>query len=150
MKHEGEGRALAVAHRGDGAGVLVLRLLDRRGGADAGLPTPLLGLLDRVAPRGGQLDEPQRRLASGDDGVHAGAVAVVRTDATIAVAVQSSRVAAGPAIALARDENVPPGRAALELGRRRIEFEGGGRVYEPGAPSVMRDALLARWERFRG
>jgi leucine dehydrogenase len=52
-------------------------------------------------------------------------------------------------LALARDENVPPGRAALELGRRRIEFEGGGRVYEPGAPSVMRDALLSRWERFR-
>ena len=52
-------------------------------------------------------------------------------------------------LALARDENVPPGRAALELGRRRIEFEGGGCVCEPGAPSVMRDALLARWERFR-
>ena len=52
-------------------------------------------------------------------------------------------------LALARAEHVPPGRAALELGRRRLEFEGGGCVYEPGAPSVMRDALLARWERFR-
>ncbi len=51
-----------------------------------------------------QLDEPQSRLAPSDDGVHAGAVAVVRTDAAVAVTVESSRVAAGPAIALARDE----------------------------------------------
>jgi leucine dehydrogenase len=50
---------------------------------------------------------------------------------------------------LARDEGLPPGRAAEELGRRRVREEGGGRAYVPGEPSVMRDALLARWERFR-
>ena len=41
-----------------------------------------------------QLDEPQRRLASGDDGVHAGAVGVVGTDAAVAVAVEGRGVAA--------------------------------------------------------
>jgi leucine dehydrogenase len=50
---------------------------------------------------------------------------------------------------LARQERIAPGRAAEMLGKRRIETEGAGRVYEPGAPSVMRDALLKRWERFR-
>lgn len=50
---------------------------------------------------------------------------------------------------LARQEGVAPGRAATELGRRRIVTEGAGGVYVPGEPSVMRDALLARWERFR-
>jgi len=51
-----------------------------------------------------QLDEPQRGLASGDDGVHAGAIAVVGTDTTVAVTVEGGRIAAVPAIALARDE----------------------------------------------
>jgi leucine dehydrogenase len=52
--------------------------------------------------------------------------------------------------ALARREGVAPGRAAEELGRRRVASEGNGHAYVPGEPSVMRDALLARWERFRG
>ncbi len=51
-----------------------------------------------------QLDEPQRRLASGDDGVHAGAVAVVRADATVAIAVQGGGVAAVPAVPFAGDQ----------------------------------------------
>jgi hypothetical protein len=51
-----------------------------------------------------QLDESKGRLASGDDGVHAGTVAVVRTDATVAVAVQRSRITAGPTVTLAGDE----------------------------------------------
>ena len=41
-----------------------------------------------------QLDEPQRRLASGDDGVHAGTVAVVGADAAVAVAIEGRSIAA--------------------------------------------------------
>jgi hypothetical protein len=51
-----------------------------------------------------QLDEAQRGLASGDDGVHARAVTVVRADAAIAVAVECCRVTARPAITLAGDQ----------------------------------------------
>ena len=51
-----------------------------------------------------QLDEPQRRLASGDDGVHTGAVGVVRADATVAVAVEGRRVAARSAVTLTGDQ----------------------------------------------
>jgi hypothetical protein len=51
-----------------------------------------------------ELDESEGRLAPGDDGVHAGAVAVVGADAAIAVAVESGGVAAGPAIAFAGDQ----------------------------------------------
>ena len=53
---------------------------------------------------GAQLDEPERRLATGDDGVDAGAIAVVGTDTTVAVTVESGRIAAGSAITLAGDE----------------------------------------------
>ena len=51
-----------------------------------------------------QLDEAQRGLASGDDGVHARAVAVVRADAAVAVAVECCRVTARPAVTLAGDQ----------------------------------------------
>ena len=51
-----------------------------------------------------QLDEPQRRLASGDDGVDAGTVSVVGADATVAVAIERRGVAAGPAVTLAGNE----------------------------------------------
>jgi hypothetical protein len=51
-----------------------------------------------------ELDEAQGALAPGDDGVHAGTIAVVRADAAVAVAVQRSRIAAVPAIAFAGDE----------------------------------------------
>ena len=51
-----------------------------------------------------QLDEAQRRLAPGDDGVHAGAVRVVRADATVAVAVERGGVAARAAVTLAGDQ----------------------------------------------
>jgi hypothetical protein len=53
---------------------------------------------------GAQLDQPQRRLASGDDGVHTGAIGVVRADATVAVAVESRGIAARSAVTLAGDE----------------------------------------------
>jgi hypothetical protein len=51
-----------------------------------------------------ELDQAQGRLAPGDDGVHAGTVAVVGTDAAVAVAVERRRVAAGPAVAFAGDQ----------------------------------------------
>jgi leucine dehydrogenase len=51
-------------------------------------------------------------------------------------------------LALAREEGVPPGAAAEEVARRRLRDEGGA-PYVPGDPSVMRDALVARWDRFR-
>jgi len=51
-----------------------------------------------------QLDEAQRSLAPGDDGVHAWAVGVVGAHATIAIAVECCGVAAGPAIALTGDQ----------------------------------------------
>ena len=51
-----------------------------------------------------QLDEAQGGLASGDDGVHARAVAVVRADAAVAVAVEGCGVAARPAVTLAGDQ----------------------------------------------
>jgi len=51
-----------------------------------------------------QLDEPQRRLATGDDGVHTRAVAVVRTDATIAIAIESRGITARSAVTLAGDQ----------------------------------------------
>lgn len=44
---------------------------------------------------------------------------------------------------IAAAEGITTERAAAELGRRRIEAEG-GEPYRPGSPSVMRDALLAR------
>jgi valine dehydrogenase (NAD+) len=48
---------------------------------------------------------------------------------------------------IAADDGITTARAADELGRRRIEAEG-GEPYRPGAPSVMRDALLERAQRF--
>lgn len=51
-------------------------------------------------------------------------------------------------LTVARAEGLPPGRAAGMLGMRRLAAEGGP-PYVPGEPSVMRDALLGRWERFR-
>ena len=80
-----------------------------------GRPNPL----GQVANRGGvhsvaspevleqdrtELDQAQGRLAPSDDGVHAGAVAVVGADTAIPVTVESCRVTAGPAVALTRDE----------------------------------------------
>jgi hypothetical protein len=65
---------------------------------------PLVPALEILEQDGAQLDEAQRGLAPGDDGVHAGAVAVVRTHATVAVTVEGSGITAVPAIALARDE----------------------------------------------
>jgi len=51
-----------------------------------------------------ELDETECRLAPGDDGVHAGAVRVVGTDAAVAVTVEGCGVAACSAVTLAGDE----------------------------------------------
>jgi hypothetical protein len=51
-----------------------------------------------------QLDEAQRGLASGDDGVHAGAVTIVRAHAAVAVAIEGCRVTARSAVTLTGDE----------------------------------------------
>ena len=51
-----------------------------------------------------QLDESQRSLASGDDGVHAGTISVVGADAAVAVTVECRGVTARPAVSLAGDE----------------------------------------------
>ena len=52
---------------------------------------PDLEILEQQRP---QLDEPQGRLAPRDDGVHAGTVAIVGTDAAVAVAIQRGGVTA--------------------------------------------------------
>ena len=51
-----------------------------------------------------QLDQAQRGLASGDDGVYARTVGVVRADAAVAIAVEGGGVAAGAAVTLASDQ----------------------------------------------
>jgi len=51
-----------------------------------------------------KLDQPKGRLAPNDDGVHAGAVAVVGTDAAVAIAVQRRGVAAVAAITFTGDQ----------------------------------------------
>lgn len=47
-------------------------------------------------------------------------------------------------LALAREEQIPPGRAADLLADRRLAT-GGSAPYVPGDSSVMRDALVTRW-----
>jgi hypothetical protein len=51
-----------------------------------------------------ELDEAEGRLAPGDDGVHAGTVAVVGADAAVAVAIEGGRVAARSAVAFTGDQ----------------------------------------------
>ena len=51
-----------------------------------------------------ELDESEGRLAPGDDGVDAGAIAVVRADAAVAVTVEGRGVTARTAVPLAGNE----------------------------------------------
>ena len=51
-----------------------------------------------------ELDQPQGRFAPGDDGVHAGTVAVVGTDTAVAIAIEGCGIAARAAIALAGNQ----------------------------------------------
>ena len=62
---------------------------------------PNLEVLEQDWP---ELDQPQGRLAPGDYGVHAGAVAVVGAHAAIPVTVERGGIAARAAIALAGDQ----------------------------------------------
>src|ERR1035437_6602576 len=64
----------------------------------------LAATLDILEEDRTELDDPQGGLAPGDDGVHAGTVAVVRADAAVAVAIQRRSVAACPAVSLAGDQ----------------------------------------------
>jgi hypothetical protein len=65
---------------------------------------PLVPDLEILEQERAQLDEPQRRLAPCDDGVHAGTIAVVRAHAAVAITIQGRSIAAGTAIALASDQ----------------------------------------------
>ena len=103
-----------LIHRGDGLVKLFMPPFDK------GLTDPgyIKGYVPGVRENGGQythaaiwviqalaqLDEPQRRLAPGDDGVHAGAVAVVRAHAAVAIAVQGGGVTASPAVPFTGDQ----------------------------------------------
>jgi hypothetical protein len=65
---------------------------------------PLIPGLEVLEQDRTELDQPKGRLAPGDDGVHAGTVAVVGADATVAVTVERCCVAAGTAITFTGDE----------------------------------------------
>ena len=60
-----------------------------------------LEILEQERP---QLDEPERRLATGDDGVDARAISVVGADAAVAIAIERRGVTARTTVALAGDE----------------------------------------------
>jgi hypothetical protein len=65
---------------------------------------PLVAGLEVLEQDRTELDQPKGRFAPRDDGVHAGTVAVVRADATVAVTVERCGIAAGSAITLTGDE----------------------------------------------
>ena len=69
--------------------------------ADASTLVPALEILEQDRA---ELDQAQGRFAPGDDGVDAGAIGVVRADATVAVAVERRGVAARAAVTLTGDE----------------------------------------------
>jgi hypothetical protein len=65
---------------------------------------PLIASLEVLEQDRAELDQAEGRFAPGDDGVHAGTVGVMGTDAAIAVTVKCCGVAAGAAIPLAGDQ----------------------------------------------
>src|SRR5664279_1495181 len=72
---------------------------------DRGFRPAPLGAASRVLQKDrAELNQAQRALAPGDDGVHAWAVDVVGADTAVAIAVERGRVTTGPAITLAGDE----------------------------------------------
>jgi hypothetical protein len=68
---------------------------------EASTLVPDLEILEQDWP---ELNQSQGGLAPGDDGVHAGAIAVVGADAAVAVTVERGGIAARAAIALAGDQ----------------------------------------------
>ena len=72
---------------------------------DRGFRPAPLGAASRVLQQDRtELDQAQRALAPGDDGVHAGAVDVVSADPAVAITIEGCGVATVPAISLTRDE----------------------------------------------
>ena len=69
--------------------------------AEASTLVPLPEVLEQD---GAELDESKGSLTPGDDGVHAGTVAVVGTDATVSVTVEGGGVATVSTISLAGDQ----------------------------------------------
>src|SRR5450756_626228 len=67
-------------------------------------PAPLRAASRVLEKDWAELNQAQRALAPGDDGVHAWAVDVVGADTAVAIAVERGRVTTGPAITLAGDE----------------------------------------------
>ena len=95
-----------------------------------------------------ELDQPKGRLAPGDDGVHAGTVAVVGADAAVAIAVEGGGVAAVPAIAFAGDE-IDEGRFLGLLQRipllTRVGTTGSGARRAPLGLAGLRGFREYRW-----
>lgn len=64
----------------------------------------LVATLEVLEQKRTEFDQPQGGLAPGDDGVHAGAVAVVGADTAVAVAIEGRGIAAVPTVPLTGDE----------------------------------------------
>ena len=113
-----------------------------------------------------QFDETQRGLASGDYGVHAGAIGVVRADAAVSVAIEGCRVTARPAVPLTGDQidercflGLLHGLPFCGLGKGRLGTSSGschgsggarcaagfGTVYGSKAPSPRGNAVRVAW-----
>ena len=95
------GRAVSCVELGEASASLAPRSKTPRGRPDRGRPgrgwrrrPPSSRRLQVLEQDRAQLDDAQRGLAPGDDGVHAGTVAVVGADAAVAVAVERRGVTA--------------------------------------------------------
>jgi hypothetical protein len=90
--------------------------------AEASTLVPLPEVLEQDRA---ELDESKGSLTPGDDGVHAGTIAVVGTDATVTITVESGGVTTVATISLAGDE-IDKGRF-LGLLHVSLSFVGQGR-----------------------
>jgi hypothetical protein len=87
-----------------------------------------------------ELDQAEGLLAPGDDGVHAGTIAVVGADAAVAVTVECRCIAARPTIPLAGDEIDERGFLGLLHGSLS---SAAGRIDGRGVRGAMRAGLWA-------
>ncbi len=91
---------------------------------------------------GSELDQPKGRLAPGDDGVHAGTVAVVGADTAVAVTVEGRSVTACSAVAFAGDE-IDEGRFFGLLQHAPLFVQGGFRAGDrDGGRGILTDPRL--------
>jgi hypothetical protein len=97
-----------------------------------------------------QLDEPQRRLASGDDGVHAGAVAVVGANATVAIAIEGGSVTAIPAVPFTGDQIDEGGIFGLLQWTPSLYVAGTGVVGSDRSGGSGDPAATGFWHSIRG